>query len=170
MVYLTLEIPYLRDIREYHILKEEAMANIEGLSKEEIKELIQEHLKELDVDFDSIDVDIVDGPKVVLSGKVESRGEREMIEEVLMDIVGLDDIVDELVIIDGGTVENDDKDLYDDEDVYDEDDDSMGTENAFQSIEEGIPYTPPTSPSYKESPGFSKRKKNRQSGSKTYIA
>ncbi len=49
------------------------MANIEGLSKEEIKELVQEHLKDLDVDSDSIEVEIIDGPKVVLSGKVESR-------------------------------------------------------------------------------------------------
>lgn len=137
------------------------MANIEGLSKEEIKELIQEQLKELDVDSDSIEVDIVDGPKVVLSGKVESRGEREMIEEMLMDIVGVDDIVDELVIIDGGTVDDDDEDMYDDEDVYDEDEDSMGTEDAFQSIEDGIPYTPPTSPSYQESPGSSKRRRKR---------
>ncbi len=83
-----------------------------------------------------------------------------MIEEVLMDIVGVDDIVDELVIIDG-IVEDDDEDMYDDEDAYDEDDDSMGTEDAFQSVEDGIPYTPPTSPSYQESPGSSRRKKKR---------
>lgn len=137
------------------------MGNIEGLSKEEIKELILDEIKDLNVDSDSIEVEVIDGPKVILSGKVESPGEREMIEEVLMDIVGVDDIINELVVIDGASGEDEDDDASQDDDFYDEDGESVGTEDAFQSVEDGIPYIPPTSPSYKESPGFSKRKKNR---------
>lgn len=137
------------------------MANIEGLSKEEIKELILEQLRDMGVDFDLIEIKVIDGPKVILSGKVESPGEREMLRQTIIDIVGVDDIVDELVIIDGFFEGHDDDDPYGAADLYDEDEESAGTGDAFQSVEDGIPYIPPDSPSYQESPEVSKKKKKR---------
>jgi hypothetical protein len=122
------------------------------LSKEELKELILEQLADASIGTETIEVEIVDGPQVILRGKVDFSSERRMIKAIIMDVDGIDDIVDELVVIRGvsdGT-EDETRDLG--SVPYDEDEEFVGTEDVFQSVENGVPYIPPTSPTYQESP------------------
>lgn len=133
------------------------MANIEGLSPEEIKELIIEQLKEMSVDTEAVEVKVSEGLKITLKGKVDSHGEHYLVKETIMNIVGIEDFVDELVVIEGL-----DSGLEEEkEGLYDEDDDKIGTEDAFEALEDGIPYIPPTEPKFRETeePRKKKRKK-----------
>ena len=80
-----------------------------------------------------------------------------------MDVVGIDDIDDELVGIEGvrGELE---EELYEHEegDLYDEDDEYVGTEDVFRSVEDGVPYIPPTSPTFQEPAEDRKSKKKKK--------
>ena len=133
------------------------MANIESFSPEEIKELIIEQLKEMSVDADSIEVEVSEGLRVTLKGKVDSQGEHYLVKEAIMNIVGVDDFVDELVVIEGLDADTEEQK----EGLYDEDEDKIGTEDAFEALEDGIPYIPPTEPLFSEAeePKKKKRKK-----------
>ena len=117
------------------------MNNIEGLSNEELKSLIVDQLSDMDLLSDSIKVKIIKPSTVMLSGEIESYGEKELIKLTIMDILGVDDIIDELIVIRGETNESDD--YEDKENEYYDEDDCLGTEDASQAIEEGIPYIPP---------------------------
>ena len=133
------------------------MANIEGLSAEEVKELVIEQLKEMAVDTEAIEVEVSEGPQITLRGKVDSQGDHYLVKETLMNIVGVDDFVDELVVIEGlDSSQEEEK-----EGLYDEDEDKIGTEDAFEALENGIPYIPPTEPRFREAeePKKKKRKK-----------
>ncbi len=137
------------------------MENIEGLSNEELKELILEHLREDGVDPETIEVEVQDGPRVILKGKVDSGTQHEMIKQIITDIVGVEDIIDEIMVIQGV---DDDEILEEDEeeeekDVYDEDEEDTGTEDAFRAVEDGIPYIPPTNPSFQELPEKPRRRR-----------
>jgi hypothetical protein len=138
------------------------MENIDRLSNEELRELILEQIKNLGVDLDAVEIEVINGPKVVLRGKVGSDSEREMIKQTIIDIVGIDDVVDELVVIQGVDDGLEDEESREESELRDQDEENMGTEDAFQSVEDGIPYIPPTSPTYQESPKkirWKKRKK-----------
>ena len=58
-------------------------------------------------------------------------------------------------------VDADSEGSEEDMELLDQDDESMGTEDAFRSVEDGIPYIPPSNPTYQESPGSKKRKKKK---------
>ena len=133
------------------------MANIEGLSAEEIKELIIEQLKEMSVNTEEIKVELSEGQQITLRGKVDSHGEHYLVKETIMNIVGIDDFIDELVVIEGLNVDLEEEE----EGLYDEDEDKIGTEDAFEALEDGIPYIPPTEPRFRETeePKKKKRKK-----------
>jgi len=138
------------------------MENIEELSNEELRELILEQIKDLGIDLDTVEIVVTGGPKVILKGKVNSDSEREMIKQTIMDMVGIDDVIDELVVIQGVNDSSEDEESREESELYDEDEENIGTEDAFQSVEDGIPYIPPTSPTYQESPKKIKWKRQKK--------
>lgn len=121
------------------------MADIEGLSNEEIREIILEQIKDAGVSVDVLDVEVTDGPSVSISGEVETEGERFIIRRTVKDIVGIDDLQDELIL-------KDEPEDFIEESARDggllnrDDDDGEFTEDTFESMEEGIPYIPPDRP------------------------
>ena len=138
------------------------MGDIEGLSKRELKNLILGQLKELGADLEMIRVEVEEGPRVSLRGEVYSERERRMILQTVIDSVGADAVVDGLVVMQGlyGDIEDDDS--YREEGLSDQDDDFIGTEDVFRSIEDGIPYIPPTSPKYHDTTEADKWKKRKK--------
>ncbi|MDP8299996.1 MAG: hypothetical protein P9L88_08875 [Candidatus Tantalella remota] len=137
------------------------MANIEGLTKEEIKDLVIDELKGSAVDVGDIEIEVLDGPRIILKGTVDSIGEHYLVTETITGIVGIEDISDELIIINAPDDGSED-DRCDDGGLMNRDDEEIGTEDAFQSMEDGIPYIPPTSPSYKESSEITEWKKKKR--------
>ena len=90
-------------------------------------------------------VQVTDGPKVLLDGEIETEHVREIITQAINDVARVKDVVDGLIVV--RELEDPhfhDEMYYHDDEIYDEDDESIGTEDAFQSVEEGIPYMPPT--------------------------
>lgn len=138
------------------------MGNIEGLSIEEIKELILDQINELGINLDAVEIEVAKGPKVVLRGKTDSAGERALLERAIMDIVGVDDVVDELVVIRAASNSLEDEELEEESGFHDEDDEKMGTEDVSQSVEDGIPYIPPDHPRYQEISKTRKWKKKKK--------
>ncbi|MEA3489157.1 MAG: hypothetical protein U9R44_02295 [Candidatus Omnitrophota bacterium] len=138
------------------------MENIEGLSKEELREYILEQMRDMGIDPETIEIGIEDGPKIILRGKVDSVSERKMVKQTIMDLTDINDIVDELVVISGVVDDLEDEKLMEEAELHDEDDESLGTEDTFQSIEDGIPYIPPSAPTYRESPENIKWKKKKK--------
>lgn len=143
------------------------MHELEGLTNEEIKELIQEHLEDADVDVDAVEIEVTDGPRVTLGGKVDSEGAREVVKQVIIDMVGIEenDIEDELVVVRDES-DHEEQMIPEEEDGSSEEyqEDDLSTEDASQSLEEGIPYIPPTSLSTKSSlPEIKRRRKYRYS-------
>ena len=134
------------------------MGNIERLSDIEMRALIVESLKAVHVDPELISIRVKKGPKVVLGGEVDSRRERGLIIQTIMDIVGVEDVVDEMCIING---RHDDHLDDDDGELYDEDNQCIGTEDAYRAIEDGVPYIPPTTSPFEE---FDDRPRRRNSG------
>lgn len=146
--------------------EEGAMGDIEGLSKEEIKSLILDEMRDLGINTETVEVEVVDGPKVILKGKVDSTSEKGMIKQTIMDVVGIDDISDELVVIED-TEEDFEEDFSKEEDEESveeplEEDEDIGTEDASQALEDGIPYIPPTSPTYQDSSSSIRRKRKKK--------
>lgn len=138
------------------------MAEIEGLTNEEIRELIFEQLRDEGVDIDVLEIEVTDGPGVIIKGKVDSEGEHYLIKKTIMDIVGIDDLEDELVIID------EPESVFEEGEeggLYNCDKDSELTEDAFESLEDGIPYIPPLRPLHDESDEhmtWKRQKKNKR--------
>jgi len=137
------------------------MGNVDDLSLEELKEYILEQLGDLGVDTDALEIEVGEGPTVTLRGKVDSASGREMIIRTIMDTADVDNVVDELVVIEDAVVDADSVGSEEDMELLDQDDESMGTEDAFRSVEDGIPYIPPSNPTYQEPPGSKKRKKKK---------
>jgi len=137
------------------------MGNVDDLSLEELKEYILEQLGDLGVETDALEIEVEEGPKVTLRGKVDSASGHEMIIRTIMDTADVDNVVDELVVIEDAVVDADSEGSEEDMELLDQDDESMGTEDAFRSVEDGIPYIPPSNPTYQESPGSKKRKKKK---------
>jgi hypothetical protein len=138
------------------------MGDIEGLSKRELEELILDQLKELGVDLDVIKVEVEEGPRVSLRGEVYSDRERRMILQTVIDSVGADAVVDGLVVMQGLYDDVEDDDAYREDGLSDQDEDFIGTEDVFRSIEDGIPYIPPTSPTYQDATETDKWKKRKK--------
>jgi len=138
------------------------MQYIDGLSENQIKKLIFERLKELKIQYDLLRIDIIDGSRILLSGEVYSHLVQEEIKQAILDIVEVE-IIDKLIIVQDLYDKFDEfdynNDNYADKNIYDEDD-SIGTEDISESIEEGIPYIPPTSSSYRKSLNSFKIKNN----------
>ncbi|MBD3427306.1 MAG: hypothetical protein GF409_08840 [Candidatus Omnitrophica bacterium] len=128
------------------------MGDIEGLSKNELRDLIMDQIRELGVDLEAIRVKVKDGPVILLAGEVYSEKEHRSVLERVIDLVGAEAVDDRMAVVQGryGDFEED-EDEYGEDAFRDEDNDYMGTEDVFRSIEDGIPYIPPTRPSYQKS-------------------
>ena len=138
------------------------MADTEGLTNEELRELVLEQLKNLGVDPDPIEIEIVDSVNIILRGKVDSESEREMIKQTMLDVLGVSAIIDDLVAICSENRDLLDTEEHEEGELYDEDEECIGTEDVFRSVEDGVPYIPPTSPTYQKSPETIKWKKKRK--------
>jgi len=136
--------------------------NIEGLSKKELKAFILHQLDEAGVDHEMVEIKVSDGPKVILIGEVPSRDVQQAIRKIITTEVGIEDIVDGLIVVEGMDGDFEYEDSYGANDLADPDEDFIGTEDIFRSIEDGIPYIPPTTSSFGEDSSSSKWKKRRK--------
>ena len=136
------------------------MKNIDGLSKKELKAFILYQLDEAGVDHEMVEIKVSDGPKVVLVGEVPSRDIQQAIRKIISIEVGIQDIVDGLIVVEGMDSDLEYEDSNGANDLSDPDGDYIGTEDIFRSIEDGIPYIPPTTSSFEE--GSSNKRWNKR--------
>ena len=127
------------------------MQNSEGLSNEELKEIILEQLDEVGVAPGTVEVKVLKGPKLALEGKVDSDRRRELIVQTVRFATGIDDIIDEMIVVEEGFADYDEKREHEEYELYDEDNEYVGSEDVFQAVEDGVPYIPPTEPPFSKS-------------------
>jgi hypothetical protein len=125
------------------------MENIEGLTNDEIKELILDQLKDIGVHTDALEMEVKKGPSIELKGTVESAAERYLIKKTVMDIDGIDDVSDELVVMDEPEEYNEDGEA-ENQGLLNRDAGETITEDAYEAMEDGIPYSPPDRPLHDE--------------------
>lgn len=146
----------------------ENLYNLENLSDDELRELVYQQFREIpEIDPDLVDVQVEDGA-VRLGGRVGTEQELQQIEAVLTDILGVNNVRNELVIDEltrGERSEAADdavaEDLNNDpqagtgarrtEDsarhlMGDLAADSFGTHDPQQAIQDGTAYEPPDRP------------------------
>ncbi len=136
------------------------MSDIESLNNDEIRELVISSLKEVGVDPDIVSISIVNGPRVILRGEADSQREVNLIIQTITDVVGIEDITNDIDIIDSGLEGTDGESR--EEEFYDEDNECIGTEDAFRAVEDGLPYIPPTTSHFDEYDEHEKKKTRRE--------
>ncbi len=118
--------------------------NFDELSGSDLKDLIFNQLKSSGIDTELLEIDVKNGPFVIIRGEIKSDRTRELIKQVILEEVGISKIKDELHSSDDD-YSDEDVNLDDEDNFYDEDNEYIGTEDVFRSVEDGIPYIPPTS-------------------------
>jgi len=150
-----------RDFEDIH--------SIENLGDDELRELVRDHLKAHNLlDVDDINVHVEKG-QVRLIGRVGTEGEQRVAERVLTDVLGIQNVSNELMVdpIRRAVSPEDIDDHLNDEDrteglllgdrpvplspeaeLQNEDLDArlVGTTDVGKSIEEGTAWIPPESP------------------------
>lgn len=140
-----------------------------GMSDDEIYDVVVQHLGEYpELDVGWIEV-AVRGGRVTLSGRVSSDGEAQIAEKALVEVLGLAEVSNELVVDElhrGEAPEAADDALAQDREVDDQlgepgeaqhsdtaahlmedlDAQTYGTHDVGTAIEEGAPYMPPQRP------------------------
>ena len=140
--------------------------DLSGMTDDEIYDVVVQHLGEYpELDMGWIDVRVRDG-RVTLSGRVSSDGEAQVAEKALVEVVGLPDVVNELVVDElhrGEAPMAADEARAQDEEVDDQigeppnlnqsdtaahlmedvETETYGTHDMSTAIEEGTSYTPP---------------------------
>jgi hypothetical protein len=140
-----------------------------GMSDDEIYDVVVQHLGEYpELDVGWIEV-AVRGGRVTLSGRVSSDGEAQIAEKALVEVLGLAEVSNELVVDElhrGEAPEAADEALAQDQEVDDQlgepneqnqsdtaahlmedlDAQTYGTHDVGTAIEEGAPYMPPQRP------------------------
>ena len=129
-----------------------------GLSEKEIRELILEQLNDREIEHELVDVEVLKGPRVVLDGEISQENIRKAIKQVIRESFNIEDITDKLSIT-HDLYHNDDEEESEEEDLYDEDKEIIGTEGVCRSVEDGIPYFPPTRAHFRETSRKSMRKR-----------
>lgn len=142
--------------------------DLSNMTDDEIRQLVVDQLRDTpNVDAGWIDVDVRDG-FVTLSGRVGTDGEVQVVEEIVHDVIGIEDYANELVVDElhrGEEPEAADDALAADEAVdeqFGEPDpqqsdtaehlvedlrnQTFGTHDMSEAIEEGAPYIPPDRP------------------------
>jgi hypothetical protein len=128
-----------------------AMGDAEKLSNSELKNLIIEHLEDLGIEHEMVDVEVRKGPKIVLRGEVYSERDRKTIVRMIKEDIGIGQIVDGIIVLREEYGEREDAGEAEEEDIYEQGEEYVGTEDIFRSMEDGIPYIPPSDPSYHRS-------------------
>ena len=121
-----------------------AMESAEGLSGKDIKLLVIENLKDAGVDPELVEVIVKTGSKIVLRGEIFSESEGSLIMQTVLDIIGINNVVNEMEVVEGASDYNESSD----EGLRDEDNEAYGTEDMFKAVEDGMPYIPPMSSSF----------------------
>jgi len=125
------------------------MPDIEGLSNEEIKQLIIANLRGFDIDPELISIKITKGSKIILRGAVETQRHRDLVVQTIQDVAGVEDVKDELVILQDEYGDFSDEEELEEE-FLDDDNEYYGTDDIVKSIEDGLPYIPPMTSSFEE--------------------
>lgn len=138
------------------------MENIYGLTGDELHALIVENLKSTGIDPELISITIKKGPRVVLKGEIDSKRERDLVVQTITDIVGIDEVIDSMNVMDPRQdyLYQDDDD--DEDELLDEDNESMGTEDISRSVEDGVPYVPPMTSRFNELEMRARQKERRR--------
>ena len=142
------------------------MEEANGLSKEELRELILEQLDEMGIAPGTIEIRVLKGQKVAPEGKVDSDAERKVIVQTARDIAGKNNVIDELIAGENEYESYDGGESHEEYELYDEDNEYVGSEDVFRAVEDGVPYIPPTSsPSgeYSDERSQRNRRKKRKS-------
>ncbi len=141
------------------------MGDAEKLSNSELKNLIIEHLEDLGIEREMVDVEVRKGPKIVLRGEVYSERDRKTIIRMIKEDIGIGQVVDGILVLREEYGDQEDTGKAEEEDIYEQGEEYVGTEDIFRSMEDGIPYIPPSDPSYQrsyEELRWKKRKKKRR--------
>jgi hypothetical protein len=146
----------------------EDMYDLESMTDEEISALVRDELQDYpDLDASGLDIDVQDG-RVRIGGRVGTEAELQMIEQVLMDTMGLPAVESELVVDELTRVQQDEAadvanaQLYgaprgqrgganrtEDTAAHLLDDtgaEQYGTGDMGEAIERGYSYNPPATP------------------------
>lgn len=158
----------------------ENVHDLDDLSDDELREVVKEHLAaDHTLDAAEIIVRVEDGV-VHLSGRVGTEEERRVAEHVVTDVLGIEQLEDELVVdpirraespeaIDDHLVDEEEHaglllgdrpvPLADTAEHLDEDEDAQvrafGSTDIHKAIEKGEPWVPPSSPTPEGLPGES---------------
>lgn len=142
--------------------------DFDNMTDDEIREVVVEHLREYpNLDADWIDV-AVKGGFVTLSGRVGTDSEVQVAEAVVGDVLGIGNFANELVVDElhrGEVSEAADEAAAEDEEVDEQmgepardqsdtaahlvenlEDQTFGTHDVGEAIQEGMPYIPPDRP------------------------
>ena len=141
------------------------MSKNDNLSNKDLRELIIERLREIDIDTELIQIDVHDGSKVTLGGEADFSRERDLIIQTIFEIVWVEDIKDHMIIMEDEdyAFRLEGMELERSGDLFDEDNECIGTEDVFRAVEDGMPYIPPTTSSFdKENNNAEKRKHYRR--------
>ncbi|MFH1799057.1 MAG: hypothetical protein ABH844_06980 [Candidatus Omnitrophota bacterium] len=124
-------------------------------SDKEVERFVKIKLKEAGAYPELLRIKVEDGVKVVLRGEVESWEKKYTVHQIVAAVLDSYDVVDELDVFEEARGNSQDED---EDEMFDEDHERIGTGDVFRSVEEGLPYIPPTGPSYRI---FSKKGKGR---------
>lgn len=139
-----------------------------SMTDDELYDLIVQQLGEYpNVDADWIDVTVRDG-RVTLSGRVGAEMEKQVAEKVVVEIIGVRDFANELVVSElhrYQAPEAADEAVTEDEEIEDQmgepdpnqsdtaehlvedlEEEAYGTHDMHAAIRDGVPYTPPDRP------------------------
>jgi hypothetical protein len=146
----------------------EDLYDLENMTDEEIAQLVREELNDYpDLDATAVDVEVLDG-RVMVAGRVGTESELQLVEQVLVDVIGLSTVDNQLVIDDlararqpeaadeanarlydsprgqrGGANRTEDSAAHLLEDTGAE---QFGTSDMGEAIERGYSYNPPATP------------------------
>lgn len=139
------------------------MGDAEELSNEELLNLINENLREIGVDPELIEIEIKKGSEIIVRGEVDSKRQRDLVIQTIAEAAQTEDVNDKLVVL--GELSDDEFEEDDpskENELYDEDNQSVGTEDVFRSVEEGMPYIPPSDPAYQKASENAKKKRKKK--------
>jgi hypothetical protein len=146
------------------IAKGSDMKRKKSIKKEPYGELlasINAELDDLGVETDELDISIEEGPVVILNGEVSSHKEQDLIHQCIRESVGIEDIED-YTQVEGDNLDYDEEYGSSIDDYYE---DSYGTEDIYESIEDGEPYIPPTNHIFTDLPKTVRWRKRKRSAS-----
>lgn len=137
------------------------MREDDGLTNKDIENSIKEALLEQGIDMELITITVKDGPKIIVKGEVDSDNDKAIIIQTIKDTVYTEEVIDNIIVIgdEDGTVEEDEDDA-DREELMDEDNQSFGSSDVFEALEDGQPYVPPTTDSFEKS--FETKRNNKK--------